>query len=184
MQRFYTLHFFCCIFVPVNAYAAITQLFLRKRPLWVKMRFRSIHILLTIGLLALLACREKEFQPLAPGLMQEIIQELHFADAAAERFEGKQKPRNTLRDELYDQIMARYGLTREEFYNSYFYYLEETYILDSLYQEMIDSLQARTHELEKAAAGQKPEKSPAKITPPDKKSKDAVPSWQKNKPAQ
>lgn len=106
--------------------------------------------LLLIGImsLVLLACKETQADYLPPAQMQEILREIHFADAATERFEAKLQPRNALREDLYDQILERYGISREDFFLSYRYYVEETFMLDSLYGDMIDSFNVDVQRLE------------------------------------
>jgi len=95
-----------------------------------------------------MACDERQTDYLPAGTMQEILKEIHYADAATERFEAKVQPRNALREDLYDQILKRYGISREDFFISYKYYVEETFTLDSLYGDMIDSFDVSVQRLE------------------------------------
>ncbi|MFK7920492.1 MAG: DUF4296 domain-containing protein [Bacteroidia bacterium] len=109
-----------------------------------KLRY-LLGILVCLGLLA---CESTQTEYLSPGKMQEVLMEIHYADAATERFEAKVQPRNALREDLYDQILVRYGLSREDFFISYKYYVEETFILDSLYGDMIDSFDVKVQRIE------------------------------------
>ena len=135
----------------------------------------------------LLGCQEETFQPLPYATVKEVLREFHFADAAAERFEGKQKPRNLLRSELYDQILDRFQLDRETFYQSYYYYLTDSYLLDSMYTQLIDSLDLVVHDLEKYNIENRGG-SPAnrvnfsKPDSTDPRNKPKVPVWQQGPP--
>lgn len=152
---------------------------------------QTMHKPLTYSLLLVLlftACEEKTFEPISYDTVKEVIMEFHFADATAERFEGKQKPRNVLRSELYDQVLDRFDLDRQQFFDSYYYYLQETYLLDSMYRQMIDSLDVVSHDLESEAAGYRMEDAPEKIKTPADSAKSApvsrkVPAWQQGKAA-
>lgn len=136
----------------------------------------------------LLACQEEPFKPLPYGTVKEVIREFHFADAAAERFEGKQKPRNVLRSELYDQILERFELDRETFFESYYHYLKDSYALDSMYTQLIDSLDIVVHDLEKVSIENRGGSPANRINFSDSDSTDPrnnskVPVWQQGKPA-
>ncbi|MEL7338932.1 MAG: DUF4296 domain-containing protein [Bacteroidota bacterium] len=136
---------------------------------------------LFIGILSgflLLACQEEADDFLAPGLMQEILKEIHYADAATERFEAKVMPRNALREDMYDQILERYDLSREEFFRSYQYYVAETFLLDSLYADMIDTFDVRIQRLEDSLSVEKARSLKLKDKQPDS-TKKVVPAWQK-----
>ena len=142
--------------------------------------------LLFLGLTSLLffACDETQNDFLPPAQMQEILKEIHFADAATERFEAKIQPRNALREDLYDQILERYGISREDFFLSYRYYVEETFILDSLYGDMIDSFNVDVQRLEDSLSVSKARSMEferlKKIEDTSKtKAEDIRPVWQK-----
>ncbi|MEL6843553.1 MAG: DUF4296 domain-containing protein [Bacteroidota bacterium] len=133
-----------------------------------------------IGILCsflLFACQDDQGEYLEPGLMQEILKEIHYADAATERFEAKVMPRNALREDMYDQILERYQLSREDFFRSYQYYVAETFLLDSLYADMIDSFDVQIQRLEDSLSVEKARTLNLTKKQPDS-TKEAVPVWQ------
>lgn len=141
------------------------------------------YLLVILACLGFGACESFQAEYLPPGKMQEILMEIHYADAATERFEAKIQPRNALREDLYDQILIRYGLSREDFFISYKYYVEETFILDSLYGDMIDSFDVKVQRLEDSLSVAKARELDIKRIQKvgdTTKTKELKPVWQKS----
>lgn len=98
--------------------------------------------------------------------MQNLLIELHQAEGIVEMRGGPLVKRKVLRDEMYDDVLGKYGLDRVRFFESYQYYLANPIVLDSMYSQIVDSLSARLEiEQEAQRKRRKPPKKRAKKQP-------------------
>lgn len=102
--------------------------------------------------------------------VQEILSQLHMADAISDTRKKHILERKTFRNDIYDQILERYGLTRETFYESYEYYLEHPVQMDSIYQRIVRDFDRRMEEAyDEEYVGEKEEKAGTRTRPDIKK---------------
>ena len=102
--------------------------------------------------------------------MQEILSQLHMADAISDTRKKHILERKTFRNDIYDQILERYGLTRKTFYESYEYYLEHPVQMDSIYQRIIRDFDRQMEDAyNEEYAGENGENARAKTRPDIKK---------------
>jgi len=73
--------------------------------------------------------------------MEEILGQMHIADAWVDEQGGPLYLRNRSRDDLYDEILDQWSTDRATFYQSYQYYLAHPTELDSIYARMIRGLE-------------------------------------------
>lgn len=88
--------------------------------------------------LLLLACEPAPPTNLiAPGVMEDILVQMHIADAYTERTRDPLAERNVARRDLYYEILDKYQLTDSAFYRSYRYYVSQPVQMDSMYQRVL-----------------------------------------------
>ena len=84
---------------------------------------------------------EKETPPYPPEEMAQLMLDLHHTDAWVDRKGGPLRRRNQMRSEVYDEVLASYGLDRETFGEVYAFYLNHPSILDTVYGSMVAIMQ-------------------------------------------
>ena len=102
--------------------------------------------------LLLMGCQwNNNSELIAPELMQDVLREMHLADAYVETLASPLGVRNETRDEIYDIILRNRNLSRTRFYESYDYYLTHPEELNEIYQSLINDLDSlmRKGELER-----------------------------------
>ncbi|MEL6673804.1 MAG: DUF4296 domain-containing protein [Bacteroidota bacterium] len=109
------------------------------------MKNLGTSLIMVFGLILLLgisnsSCQEEERPPADMQRMQEILRELHLADAWVELRSGSVGVRNRARAEVYDTILANFGHNRTTFYEDYQYYLQRPALLDTIYERLIQEL--------------------------------------------
>ena len=105
--------------------------------------FQHMILLFLLGALTLTACGDKEAPYLSEERMLEILRELHMADVLAEAHGKSLGYRKELRNESYDEVLEVFEISREEFFRSYNYYLNEPEVMDSIYVRMIKDIEKR-----------------------------------------
>ncbi len=116
------------------------------------MKVLPIYLTLSVILLFLLGCeggeREVPEDKIRPERMEEILLDFHVAEAISGKGGGPVSRRSMLREDLQIEILERYGLDKETFFDSYQYYLEHPVLLDSIYSRLIRTLEERSDEEE------------------------------------
>lgn len=82
--------------------------------------------------------------------MQEVLTEMHLLEAYSEKQAGSIFIRRDLREEMYNEVLAKRDLPLETFTQSYEYYLEHPVELDTIYARMIKRLEARLDSINEA----------------------------------
>ncbi|MEO0896892.1 MAG: DUF4296 domain-containing protein [Bacteroidota bacterium] len=76
--------------------------------------------------------------------MEEILLEFHIAEAIAGKKGGAMIQRHIMREDLHVEVLEKFGLDKETFFRSYEYYLLSPSVLDSLYGNIVDSLDLKS----------------------------------------
>lgn len=97
-----------------------------------------VKILLILMLMPLLSCkRQEKKQILSEEEMKKILMDMHISEAIAGRRGGLSVHRDMLRNDLMEDILEKYGISKETFFTSYQYYMEHPVELDSIYVQII-----------------------------------------------
>lgn len=73
-------------------------------------------------------------------LMESVIFDMHVAEGVitTEKMQGDSSHRKVLG--LYQKVFKKYGITQEQFYKSYDFYVQHPVLLDSIYNNIISNL--------------------------------------------
>lgn len=72
--------------------------------------------------------------PLPPEQMREVLRDMHVVNAWVGRQGGPFIRRRDMRNEMYDEVLAKHDLDRATFHAAYQFYLEHPVQLDLLYR--------------------------------------------------
>ncbi len=124
--------------------------------------------LILLSLLAFTACKEKETPPaglLPVELMQEVLVELHVADAYTERNRQSLVYRNNLREDLYREVLTHFNVSEADFRTTYNYYISHPDLMDSLYQRVIVRLESQQEGVKKSWSARPTKREPDAAPP-------------------
>jgi len=110
--------------------------------------------LLLYGILFLLAACGKTLPKVPSDIIQQkkmiqILVEVHIADAVLEHINGTDKRVPEQTTAMYNQIYKNYGITREDFLKSYYFYETQPELMDKLYEELLTELSKKQAQLSK-----------------------------------
>ncbi len=101
-------------------------------------------IVLCALVIGLAACNQKEEPPVSPVKMQEILTDLHLAEAYSMMVsDSLHIARNKDKDSLavyYKDILAHHKLTEAEFLKGLDWYKQHPNLLDSVYAEVVTEM--------------------------------------------
>jgi hypothetical protein len=102
----------------------------------------KLHNALLIALAAVVAaCSDPKPEGfLDRQRMTALFVDIHIADAAADRLATEPAKRDSVRSQLYEEVMRKNNLSRQVFYANYHYYLAHPVELDSIYSKVLESL--------------------------------------------
>lgn len=112
-----------------------------------------LYLLAVLAALAAFACQKPQKPVLSIDRMTEVLTEIHLAITGSEVVWKEPAEREARRPALQEAVLAKHGLSRALFYESYTYYVERPKLMDSLYSRVIarlDSLQPNEQAREKA----------------------------------
>ncbi|MBX2903238.1 MAG: DUF4296 domain-containing protein [Chitinophagales bacterium] len=69
--------------------------------------------------------------------MQLVLQDIHYADGLANREGEADNSTESRTKALYKGVFAKHGISEQQFFESFNYYLQHAAILDSIYKNMI-----------------------------------------------
>lgn len=105
-------------------------------------RLHSSPVLIFLIAILGLSCQPTDKTPkVSQTEMEYILTEVHLADAVVDHLGGHLIHRNIRRDDIIDEILSTQDINREDFYDSYQYYLQHPVELDSIYTHILLQLQ-------------------------------------------
>ncbi|MCI4671466.1 MAG: DUF4296 domain-containing protein [Bacteroidia bacterium] len=120
--------------------------------------------------LSTLACnpenKSAEEKALPEELMRDILIDFHVAEAIAGRRGGLSVYREMFRKDLTKDILEKYDVSKETFFESYEYYMEHPSKMDSIYVQIIKILEEKGDSGEKDKAKEKKKPNPSSLKNP------------------
>lgn len=100
-------------------------------------------IAIIVLFLTTLSCKKSPEPVVPPQQMAAIMEELHLASSISEATTMSYAERLHYKNELIEGILVKNGITREDFYNSYIYYINRPMEIDSIYGSIRASVSAK-----------------------------------------
>lgn len=125
-------------------------------------------VVIGLGLLLSAGCESDSSgknAPLPPEQMRVVLRDLHVVNAWVSRQGGPFSRRKDMRNEMYDEVLAKHDLDRATFHAAYQFYLEHPVALDSLYRHIKRELETDLDSLKKDQGLEVKKKSEPKEKP-------------------
>ncbi|MEZ4827066.1 MAG: DUF4296 domain-containing protein [Bacteroidia bacterium] len=100
---------------------------------------------LIAGLIFFIGCAENEMPEgiLSEQKMQAVLADIHVMEGAGDANIRQIIARKNFREDMHDEIMKKNGISRDQFFKSYEYYINHPAQLDSIYYRMIKEYDAK-----------------------------------------